>query len=61
MKDKMKSRKFIFTLIWNLFVLLGIVLTFIDKNFDALGQLITFAGTITTAYVGIQGYTDAKK
>jgi hypothetical protein len=62
MDAKIKSRKFIFACLWNGFVICGLVVSLVLKtDVPYMGQIITFAGTITAAYVGIQGYIDGKK
>jgi len=62
MNKKLKSRKLWFVAAWNLFVVFGFIVTVVlKKDITYMGNIITFAGTITAAYVGIQGYADAKK
>ncbi len=62
MNDRLKSRKFLFTLFWNSLVLMGMITTLvISKELSYMGQIITFAGTITVSYIAVQGYKDIKK
>jgi hypothetical protein len=61
MSEKLTSRKFLFTLLWNVFVIIALISTIIlKKDLSFIGNLITFAGTITAAYIGLQGYIDSK-
>jgi hypothetical protein len=60
--DKMKSRKFWFTCFWCSLIPLGVVYSIVSgQELSYMGQIITFAGTCTTAYIGIQGMADIKK
>jgi hypothetical protein len=60
--DKMKSRKLWVTIFWCSLIPLGFTYSIMTgQELSYMGQIITFAGTCTTAYVGIQGYADIKK
>lgn len=62
MNDRFKSRKFLFTCLWCLFIVIGMVTQLITgQELSYMGQLVTFSGTITAAYIGLQGYADARK
>ena len=62
MNEKMKSRKFLFTALWNAFVLCCMVVTIIlKKDVEYMGQIVTFAGTITVAFVSAQAFLVGKK
>jgi len=61
MKLKIDSRKFIFTAIWNILAIIAIITPIIiKKEVSYMSSVITIAGTITIAYLGIQGYADVK-
>jgi hypothetical protein len=62
-ENKLKSRKLIFTIIWNLFVIVGLIVSLVTKRdiIPYMEKIVFFAGSITVAYVGIQGYIDGKK
>ena len=59
--SKLKSRKFIFALVWTALVLIGFIVTIVtNKDLSYMGQLITISGTITTAYMAGQSFIDHK-
>ena len=51
--NKLKSRTFLFAIVWTLGTILAIVLV---PDAVWIGQLITFAGGITVAYIGKNAY-----
>ena len=60
--ERLKSRKFWFAAVWTGLVVFGMVVSLVVKaELSFMGQLITFAGTVTAAYVGVQGWADGKK
>lgn len=62
MDNKLRSRKLWFAIAWNVYVVVAMAITLaLGKEVSYIGTIITFAGTITAAYVGIQGYIDNKK
>ena len=62
MNDRMKSRKFWFTIFWCSLIPFGFVFSLMTgEELSYMGQIITFAGTCTTAYLAVQGIKDMKK
>ncbi len=62
MTGKLSSRKFLLVCLWNAFLLMGFVSGFITgTEVSYMGQLIGLSGAVTTSYVAIQGFADAKK
>jgi len=60
--DKYTSRKFLFTVFWCSLIPLGFVYSIWTKQeLTYMGQIVTFAGTCTAAYIGMQGMADIKK
>jgi hypothetical protein len=59
--DKFTSRKFMFTLFWCSLIPIGMVISYLlGKELSYMGQIITFAGTTTGAYMTVQGIKDIK-
>lgn len=52
LKDKMSSRTWIITIFWSIFMVAAFVLQAFTKLELPLGQIVTFTGTVTVAYLG---------
>ena len=62
MNEKLNSRKLWFTIFWCALIPVGMIFQIVSKTeLTYIGQIVTFAGTCTAVYLGIQGYADIKK
>jgi len=61
MENKLKSRKLFFVVCWNIYLAAGFILKFMGQDVPVLDTVVMFAGTITAAYVGVQGWIDKSK
>lgn len=62
MNEKLKSRKLIFTIIWNLFLVGAMIIDAVVESSNGLAmQVLPWAGGITLGYLGMQGAADAIK